>query len=732
MKLTRKLGLMELEERITPSTTVILNADNPTVTYLEHSGGNDGDVVTLRFDDGGHGGSVTVNVGGTGLNENSQIDLIKFDGLCDASCSFSATVEGDQTNAASNGIIGNSDSATAYGVKLVDFTVPSAGPGSVTIEGNVQTIQGTTVNSLTVQSNDGLGQTTLSKTFPHYLGGNVGTFTLNSIDGGDIQIDGSANKIAVAGVLGSASATTLRVNGTVGALTAASIDHSTIALGSASKIAVKGDFGSVHENTLTVYGELGSLTASTINDGTITVGNTTNPAIAGNVNKISATGTGTSGEFSATLNIIGNLGTLSANTISSPSIGIGGDASTIAAKGDISVGGAVTVSGNLGTLKALDINISTLAVAGSASKIAATGNIGINDLTVHHNLGGLSAANITSSITVDGDCGKIAAKGLFSATALTVGEDLSGLTAATISATNMNITGNSGQIKATGSFGVQNTFHVGQDLSGLSAGSIAATTFTVDGNAGKITDKGMLGPTTTALAFTIGGDLAGLSTADVAADTIAVAGDCGAVKSTGTFSPTSFTVGGDLTSLNAASIAVGAIDISGDSGAIKATGVFVANTELAVGHNLKSLTANGIAAGSITTGDITNHIVGNAGKITSTGVFSVTTLTINGNLDSLIADATTVTALSPTNPITITGTLGTFSMKNATFNQGTIIVGNLLKSFAVAGTGVQVTHYHPVSPNNPPVITTGHFFDGGTLNILADVPDSRIKSVPVA
>jgi len=168
----RKLGLMELEQRIAPSvTTITLDASNPTYSYTENFGGTLGDVVTLSFDDDGSGGSVAVGIHYDGTNTNDYIKTIVFDSSCDEDCTFSALVTGGETNDDANGIIDK--------VKHVDFMAPDA-MGTIEIEGNVNAewagdavaIEGNHIEHLIVRSND----TATTGTVPHDVytqGGNI-------------------------------------------------------------------------------------------------------------------------------------------------------------------------------------------------------------------------------------------------------------------------------------------------------------------------------------------------------------------------------------------------------------------------------------------------------------------------------------------------------------------------------------------------------------------------------
>jgi hypothetical protein len=475
MILKRRLCLVELEERITPSATFILNAGNPTVTYTENFDGSAGDVVTLHFADGGSGGNVMVNVGGSGGNANDHIDLIKFDGLCNAAASFSATVEGTGTNPASNGIIDT--------VRTVNFDVPTAGPGAILIEGNITAVHGTTVTSLTVASNNG---TAVNTPVAHTLGGNLGHLTLNKIDGGSIQVDGNASRITSVGAFGAASATTLTVNGNLDSLRANTIDNSTIVLGSVGKIAVIGGFGSGVPNALTVVGDLGALTAANIQDSSIT--------IVGGAGTIAATGLVTGGEFSSTLIVGHNLKSLTATNIDSSSINIIGTANKIAAANNFNVS-SLSVGHNLGSLTAVNISSSSISIGNDAGKIAATGDVSVTGLTVRSDLRNLTGANISSSgISIGDDAGNIAATANFGVTGMTVGGDLSSLTAKNISSSSISVSGDAGKIAATGDYSVTG-LTIGSDLRTLTAKNIISSGISVDGNVGKIAVTGDFGVT---------------------------------------------------------------------------------------------------------------------------------------------------------------------------------------------------------------------------------------------
>jgi len=129
MILKRKLGLLELEQRIAPSvTTITLDAANPTYSYTENFGGTLGDVVTLAFDDGSSTGSVDVGLHYDGTNTNDYITTIVFDSSCTEDSTFRALVTGGGSNPDADGIIDK--------VQEVDFDAPDA-MGTIEIEGNL-------------------------------------------------------------------------------------------------------------------------------------------------------------------------------------------------------------------------------------------------------------------------------------------------------------------------------------------------------------------------------------------------------------------------------------------------------------------------------------------------------------------------------------------------------------------------------------------------------------------
>jgi len=124
MKLERKLGLMELEQRIAPATTITLTSLTPGVTDQYSFTEVDGDHVLVQstgIPDGINHGHIYLTDNGAGPFDS--LDSITFDGLCVQATTLSIIVDG----------VGGNGGAE---VGIIDASLPGH-LGTISLEGNV-------------------------------------------------------------------------------------------------------------------------------------------------------------------------------------------------------------------------------------------------------------------------------------------------------------------------------------------------------------------------------------------------------------------------------------------------------------------------------------------------------------------------------------------------------------------------------------------------------------------
>jgi len=120
MNLRRKLGLMELEQRIAPATTITLISGSPDYSFTEA----DGDTVFVHstgIPGGINPGSIALT--DTGAGPFDSLDSVVFDGLCVQATTLSVAVTG-----------GSGDGGATVGV--ID-SHNAAHIGTISVEGNV-------------------------------------------------------------------------------------------------------------------------------------------------------------------------------------------------------------------------------------------------------------------------------------------------------------------------------------------------------------------------------------------------------------------------------------------------------------------------------------------------------------------------------------------------------------------------------------------------------------------